>query len=110
VKFRTKDGSTWNTETSQLLQQYIIREAITDRPTIIGYPRERTIGREVLYKTKADGKFWRREQMYPNGGGHHDIAIPLTEGEARAWLKDRFGWWKRFKRLEDRVFEMEAAV
>jgi hypothetical protein len=65
--------------------------------------RMETIGFERLYKA-ADGGYWLHERFYPNAGGHQDTAIPLTESEARAWLKDRCGWWKRFARLERQVF------
>jgi hypothetical protein len=63
------------------------------------------ISRERLYRTKADGHFWVHAETSSTGGGHSQhIAIPMTEAEARAWLKDRFGDWKRFRRLEVQVF------
>jgi hypothetical protein len=62
-----------------------------------------TIGFERLYKT-TDGSWLIHERYYRNGGGDQDTEAPLTEEEARAWLKDRFGRWKKFGRLEKRVF------
>jgi hypothetical protein len=121
MKFRA-GAVTYNTETSTLLQQYDIRQPLPARPAAeeTSYPerpdyiaefvvsrtliRATTIGFERLYRTKSKGAYWIHERFYKNAGGDMDVAIPLTEQAARAWLKDRFGRWKRFARLEARVF------
>jgi hypothetical protein len=93
VKMRTS-GALYDTVTSRLLQEHVIRE---------GKPMSQTIGFERLYKT-TDGGYWIHERFYRNAGGDQDTAVPLTENEARGWLKDRFGGWNKFARLESRVF------
>ncbi len=89
-------GVVYDSGTSTLLQEYILREGKG--------LEEKTIGFARLYRTKDDGQFWLHERFYLNAGGNQDNALPLTETEARDWLRDRFGWWKRFNRLSERVF------
>ena len=91
------NGVLHDTETSQIRQQYDIRYS---RKPLGNFE---TIGFERLYKT-TDGGWWIHERYYRNGGGDQDTAAPLTEDKARAWLRDRFGRWKKFGRLEKRVF------
>ncbi len=63
-----------------------------------------TIGFERLYRVKNNGAYWIHERFYISGGGDQDSALPVTEAEARSWLKDKFGSWKRFDKLNRRIF------
>lgn len=58
-------------------------------------------GFEALYES-SDGHYWLHKRSY---APYSDSAVALTETEARVWLKDRFGWWKRFAKLEHCVFD-----
>lgn len=96
MKMKT-GGVTFDTNAGVQLQEYVLRQR--EAPG-----REATIGFARLYREKKTGAYWLHERFYRNGGGDEDNAIPLSEVEARAWLKDKFGWWKQFYRLEMRVF------
>jgi hypothetical protein len=97
------NGVLYGTVTSELLQEYVIRQQRQHIVPGVTLRHFETIGFERLYETAA-GSYWIHERFYRNAGGDQDTATPLTEADARAWLKDRFGWWKRFARLETRVF------
>lgn len=108
MKLKT-DGVIYDTATSRLLQEHFIRQK-ADRPmgppgamVWVSVPGAEAIGRERLYRT-ADGAYWIHEETYAQGGDRRNIALPLTADAARAWLKDRFGSWKRYRALEERVF------
>ncbi|HTU54743.1 MAG TPA: hypothetical protein VMF62_12305 [Acetobacteraceae bacterium] len=64
-----------------------------------------SMGREELYQ-RSDGSYWLRRRFYGRASptGASDVAVEMTEAEARAWLKDRFGSWPSYRRLPERVF------
>jgi hypothetical protein len=93
------DASTYNTSASTLLQEHFLRQPSQHCATI-----RTTIGFERLYKSRNTGELWLHERFYANGGGPQDSAIPLSKDEARAWLRDRFGWMKSFSMLEEGGF------
>jgi len=90
-------GVTFDINAGVLLQKCVLRQR--EAPG-----HEATIGFARLFREKETGAYWLHERFYKNAGGDEDNALPMSEAEARAWLKDKFGWWKRFNRLETRVF------
>jgi hypothetical protein len=98
------NGVVFDTETSWLLQEHMLREKLAAevraglfRPISTHW----TSGIEQLYRRKDDGAFWVLER---NSSDKKGIAIPLTDDAARAWLKDRFGHSRQFNQLEAGVF------
>ena len=112
----TTNGITYDTQASKLLHQHVLREQLpaATRAELADWAAQKTaqwcvpimptthltVGMERLYRRVNDGSYWIHEIH----AGTKDIAIPLSEQEARAWLKDRCGGWRRYARLEARVF------
>lgn len=95
------DGITYETEISTLLHEHVLREPLSAELGTVAAGTHHIVGTERLYRNKVDGSFWIHVVHYIETT---DLAIPLSEREARAWLNDRCGWWGRFARLEARVF------